>query len=221
MKRALMAVLVVAVCMAFASGCGKGDDGPGPSTKIKKAKTPVQTLRNMQASMVTGNQKAFIECFDATAQEKEGLKLFCEFVSVAVAFDAAMKKEYGEEAEASGQGMKGSEDMRDTKWLDDAKVDIKGDEATVTRSGDANPVNLVKKGGVWKIKGTSLMGKDLDADSIEKRNTFFRTMIDAQKAGMAKIGKEGYTAKKVQAEVQAAMFGGMMKNMPTMPEVNR
>ena len=235
MRRALLAALAVAVCGALVAGCGKGDEGAagapteggattgaaaggGSAAEIKKATTPQQTMQNMQAALMAGDQEAFVACFDVTAEEEKSLAQFCEFVGVTVAFEEALKKEYGATAAPAGPGSAGLDELKDAKWLDEAKVDVSGDTATITKQDGKNPVELVKDGGVWKVKGANFAGQSTSAEDAQKRDAFFRAMIDSHKAAMAKIGQPGYTAQKVRAEAAGGMFGAMMQGLPKPPE---
>ena len=192
-QMALMVVLLAAVAI-FAVGCGD-----------KKADTPKQAMENMQEALLEGDSDAFVACFDATEDEKKVLASMCDFLSTMHKFQEAMKKAYGEDA-VNEKG----DDLADKKWLEEITVKIDGDKATVMKKGESKPMNLVKKDGAWKIVPDDM----LPQEDVDKALKMFEVMAKAHKDQMGNIGKDGYTAEKINEELGNAMMKAMMGNMP-------
>ena len=209
MKKNVLRVAILMGCILLVAGCGGGG---GPT---KKADTPEQALANMRLAVLDGDKDALVNCFEATAKQKEMLEAFSEFTIAASKFEQKMKKVYGEEAvkqamSSRKQGMQ----LDDENWLDEVKIKTKGDTATAVRKGESQVWHLVKKDGVWKIDVTSMMvmGKGESDKDIEQATKMFQTMVKVVNDVKPKIGQAGYTAKKVNDELSQAMMMAMMQS---------
>ena len=188
-----IAVVLLAGVMVFAAGCGS-----------KKASTPKEALKNMQKALVDGDSEAFVACFDASENQKKVLGSMCDSISTMSKFSKAMKKAYGKDAVKSKD-----DDLADEKWLEDITVKIDGDKATATSKERAKPMHLVKKDGEWKILASDLLPEDQMKD-VDQAMKMFKAMAKAYEDVMPKIGKEGYTAQKINEEAGKALMDAMM-----------
>jgi len=174
---------------------------------------------NFQAALRTGNKKAFVDCFDASAQQEEVLGALMEFISAMRAFREAMEEEYGAGAFAdspAGMPMPGTDDEQ---WIEKAEIKVAGDTATVTAPGEKGALELVRKGGVWKLK-TRNLGEDVaamgEADA-GRAVRVFNGMAKAVRETTKKVGKAGYSAEKINQELGVAMMAVMMQEAMKKP----
>jgi len=211
MGRIAALALAVLICAGLAAGCKKGAESGAP--KIERATTPQQTLENMQAALLSGDSKAFADCFEASGEEAKALGAFAEFMCAAAEFSQAMEKAYGKEATGDSPLGGAQAQLTDKSWLDAVEITQEGDTATVTAEGESTPLTLVRTEGVWKIQMESMTGEaggmePGDADDAVK---MFGAMAQAMRSSMNNIGKPGYTAEKINQEVGMAMMAAMMQ----------
>lgn len=166
----------------------------------------------MVKAMQDGDSEAFVACFDATEDQEKFLGVMCEMVSTSIKFEEAMVKEYGEDAVNKGGSKSNLDDFKDDKWLDDIEIKIDGDKATAIKKGEKEPLNLVKKDGGWKIVAEDMAGENQMKD-LDKALKMFEAMIKVTKDATDKIGKDGYTAEKINKEMGEAMMAAMMAGM--------
>ncbi len=204
-------LMLIAVCSLVVAGCS--------SSTTKSADTPKQALENMRQAMLNSDADAFAACFDATEKQAELLKEMCGVFGKMISFQKAMVKEYGEDVVQGNKITGPMGDFEDDKWLDDATVEIDGDKATVTK--DNNPAKLVKKDGAWKIDIATMTGSkdNVSDEDMAKVAKMMSAMGDAMDSAQKNIGKEGYTAEKINQEMGQAMMKAMMggMEMPTPP----
>jgi len=215
MRRCILTALAICVCIAAVAGCKKkAEEGAmGGPAQVKRATTPEQTFKNMQAALLAGDKVAFVECFDVSGREADMLGAIAEFVGVSIRFEQAMKKAYGEDALRSSQRSEPLEAWKKSSSLEGAKITIEGDTATVTKAGEATPLHLVRREGVWRIRAGEFLGgaqapggQDLDA-AVK----MLSAMTKALKSVMTRIGEPGYSAEKINREVGAAMMAAMLE----------
>jgi len=187
-------ILAVIACLSvsLSAGCSK------------KASTPKEALKNMVKAMQDGDSEAFVACFDATEDQEKILGVLCELTSATMKFEEAMVKEYGEDAVKQGGSKSNLDDFKDDKWLEDVEIKIDGDKATATRKGQKKPLNLVKKDGEWKIDAGD-MADEKQMKDMDKALKMFESMTKATKDATGKIGKDGYTAEKINKEMYEEM----------------
>ena len=134
----------------------------------------------------------------------------CEMTSITMKFEDAMKKEYGEDAVEQIGPKGGLDEIRDETWLDKVEIKIDGDKATAVKEGESDPLNMVKKDGVWKISADAMLPPEGIKDA-DKTSKMFETMAKVYKDATANIGKEGYTAEKIKQEMGEAMMKAMVE----------
>jgi hypothetical protein len=197
-------------------GCGdKKEDAskegaPAPAAiALAKATTPELAMKNIQQALLAGDNEAFVTCFKATEKEKEMLAMVGDMTTSMLTFQNAMEKEYGEEGK---KGMGSSVgDMRKDNWADSFDVTIEEDSATATpKDGKGKKLELVKVNDAWLLTAPS-MGKEFSSDEErEKSLAQLKVMTDVIKGAQEKVGKEGYTAKKINEEMMMEMMAIMM-----------
>ncbi len=200
MKCKTMLAVMVCLSVSLSAGCSK------------KASTPKEALENMAQAMRDGDSEAFVACFDATEDQEKILGVMCEMMSTMMKFEEAMVEEYGEDAVKKDGSKNNFGDLKDDKWLEDVEIKIDGDKATATKKGEGKPMNLVKKDGGWKIAAEDMAGENQTKD-MDKALKMFEAMTKAMKDATGKIGKDGYTAEKINQEMGAEMMKAMMSGM--------
>ncbi len=204
MKCKTMLAIIACLSVSLSAGCSK------------KASTPKEVLENMAEAMQDGDSEAFVACFDATEDQEKLLGATCEMMSAMIKFEEAMVKEYGEDAVKKSGSKSNFSDFKDDKWLEDLEIKIDGDKATATKKGDKEPMNLVKKDGGWKIDAKD-MADEKQMKDLDKALKMFEAMANVTKDATDKIGKDGYTAEKINKEMGEDMMKAMMANMPKEP----
>lgn len=197
-------------------GCGdkkeetSKEGGPAPATCVlAKATTPKLAIKNLQQALLSGDNEAFVTCFKATEKEKEMLAMVGDMTTSMLTFQNAMEKEYGEEGK---KGMKNSlGDMRKDNWADSFDVTIEEDSATATpKDGKGKKLELVKVNDAWLLTAPS-MGKEFSSDEErEKSLAQLKVMTDVIKGAQGNVGKEGYSAEKINKEMMMEMMTVMM-----------
>lgn len=196
-------VIVAGICVLLFAGCSK------------KASTPKEALKNMGEALREGDKDAFVACFDANEDQKKMLGAMCEFVDVTVKFEEAMIKAYGKDAVKGGKKSP-LDEFKDDKWLDEVEIKIDGDKAIATKKDEKKPLNLVKKDGAWLISAGDMIPPD-EMKDMDKALKMIGVMMKAVKDATGNIGKEGYTAERINQEIGAAMMKAIMENMGNQP----
>ena len=200
MKCKMMLAVIACLSVSLSAGCSK------------KASTPKEALENMAEAIRDGDSEAFVACFDATEDQEKFLGVMCELTSAMMKFEEAMVDEYGEDAVKKGGSKSNLDDFKDDKWIEDVEIKIDGDKATATKKGQKKPLNLVKKDGGWKIDAGD-MADEKQVKDLDKALKMFDAMIKATKDATDKIGKDGYTAEKINKEMGEEMMKAMMAGM--------
>jgi len=166
--------------------------------------TPMQALKNFQAAMLSGDKNAIADCVEGSEKHMEFLAATSEMSTVAIRFQDAMKAAYGDDA-VRGAGPTPFD-------IEGFKIKIDGDTAVATKPGET--LKLVKKGGLWKIDANTIMS-EAELEEAFQAMGMMKAMMEAHKGVMGKIGKEGYSAEKINQEVNKAMGEAMRSSMPT------
>lgn len=215
MKKTLFLIVLAGICSAFLAGCGDGGTGGGTGEAPKKADTPEQALKNMALAVQRGDAQAFADCFEATEQEKKILVSLGEFMSATGELQKAVTETYGKAAAEDVAGSQQGPDFYDQDWLEKLNIKINDAKATVTEKG-SKVFELVNKAGVWKILPEGMFGSGPGspaAEDVEQAVKMFQGMAKIMGDAKAKVGKEGYTAKRIKDEIGAAMFKMLQPQM--------
>ena len=198
--RAMQWTLALALTAALLVGCG-----------TKEADSPEDAVQLMAKSLQDNDKDQFmavIECEDESVAEA-----FFEFGATATTFAEKMQAEYGEEAYDSP--------VPTDEDIEEMKIKVDGDKA-VAEKGD---MKFVKTDAGWKIH-LEMKGQG-SPQSPEMAKKMFGAMQKAMEEQMDNIGKEGYTADKIEQAIGKAMMGVMAEAMqeqmqngmqPPMPE---
>jgi hypothetical protein len=186
-----------AACAAImaASGCGP-----------QKAKTPRQALENMRQALVYGNGKRFAECYVADAEQKKFIAAACDYLKVSAEFEKKLSAAYGTNAMqgASARSRNIFIQLAKGKTLDDMQIKSDAATATATWTNLSPPLSLVKEAGLWRIRIDGL-APPFANDMAEALATTV-ALTDFTKQGIAKIGKPGQSAAKIQEDIRMAML---------------
>lgn len=167
-------------------------------------KAPRQALHEMARSVNAGNRAAFMECVYFRKNQKPFVSGFFELTQAMNQFKAKMEKTHGPDA-VKGSRLSGL--APSIKEIDSVKIRVTGDSALATTPGQAKPIRLVKKNGKWLIDLSSDFPAGKDAAKVNAR---IKGMKGAVAKVSQKIGKPGYTAKKINKELEGAVMGAMM-----------
>ncbi len=215
MKRAMLWLVVVSA-LALAGGCGKDKNGESESRSRSKplpeADTPKQVVTNMHTALRNGNKDALVACFDAAPEEKELLEAAADFILEVKAFQDAMVDAYGRESvEGDNEELVA---MFQSDWVDKMTFEITGDTATATHPDEDEPLELVRKDGVWKVKVDKLqVGAEDENEDPAEAIKMMEGMVKIYRETRPNVGAEGYTAERVKEELSTRMMQLMMKHM--------
>jgi len=220
MRRILVALAAFGLIWAI-SGCDKDGKKPTTPSGAQPAKppadsakpappgpaaTPQEAVKNWKKAIDAGDQAAFLAVFDLPAEAKEAMTDIFPLVQESYQTEEALKKAYGKEA--------GLKTGPTTDWKFDGADDaacytIQGDKATYASKAGGKKINLVKINGAWKIKLDDLP----TAEQAQALKKMLPVMTKVIKACRENIGKPGYTADKINKELDEEMEKAMMAAM--------
>jgi len=122
---------------------------PAVAQDTKGQDTPRATVRKLVDALKAGDRTKFIECFDATEERKPLLQAAADMIFEMKALDDVCTKTFGDEWNASGGGF-GRNPFKDLD-ADGADIAVDADKATVKFKTGPGEMQMVRKGGVWKI----------------------------------------------------------------------
>jgi hypothetical protein len=182
-----IAVLLTASLMLVV-GCG-----------APEAKTPKDAAMNFVKSIHNSDKALFLASVDI--EDTELAEAMFDTMAPMIDFAKAFEAEYGKD---KMEGMS----MDDIPTVDDVeKMEIKedGDKATGTLAGKDDPIQLIKKDGVWKVDMSKDMPSAKERDQVLK---MAKGMGDAVEKAKERIGKD--SAEDVMKAFGAAMMAVMM-----------
>jgi hypothetical protein len=197
----LSALLIVALML---TACGGG------------MSTPEETLKTFVTAIKDGDGQKAASCVD---QSTAGGKVFgtmmakiTELKKVTDEFTEAAVAKWGEEVrekieKEQDQPAKEFEEMLEK--LDQVKVEIKDDKATLTMPDSDKPMEMVQKDGKWLIVAPM---KDEEAKEAEGMMKMFDAMVNVLKEAVKDIetAKDYEEVKeKMGAKMMEVMMGGM------------
>lgn len=217
MHKILVAMAAFGLVWVF-SGCKGADKKPTtpsgtqtakpapPDVKAPPAATPQEAIKNWKKAIDAGDQAAFVAVFELTGDTKEAMTDIFPLVKESFETEVAMQKAYGKDAALKG-GPTG--DWKFEGADDPACYTIEGDKATYASKAGGKKINLVKIGNVWKIKLNDIPS----AEQAKALKQMLPAMCKAFKACRENIGKPGYTADKINKELDEEMEKAMMAAM--------
>ncbi len=185
----------------------------GRAATEKEAQAMLRTLTDAIGALKSGDKALFVGEFDVEPKNKVLLEMLFDFIVGMRGFEADMKKTYGEDAMKT-MDIKGSQKGLDIftleEWKEDIQFKVQDDKGVATVKGQTKPMNLVKKGDKWLMVMEQLSIEDKDREMFLQ---MMKSMMGVFNSARAKIGKEGYTAKKIGDEMKLDMMGAMFKGM--------
>lgn len=203
MKRLMMTSVLIAA-VAVMAGCGKDRD-------VKKASAgPAEVLDQMTVALLDGNKDEFLSYYQASAAQKQALIGMFDFSQAGMAFRDKFIAAYGQDAwdtfqSDASQGA--SMSLPERYNPDEVTVDIDGDAAMVTATDEPQPLQLVRKNGVWLIDAESMVGPDGQAAKI---GTLMSKMAEIIRDYTNVIGQPGMTPEQLDEEMGMAFLQAMM-----------
>ena len=173
---------------------------PGP------AATPQAAIQNWKKAIDAGDQAAFVAVFELTGAAKQAMEDIFPLVKESFEMEGAMQKAYGKDAALKG-GPTG--DWKFDGADDAACYTIEGDKATYASKAGGKKIPLAKIDGAWKIKLTDIPS----AEQAKALKQMAPAMCKVMKACRENVGKPGYTADKINKELDDEMEKAMMAAM--------
>ena len=93
------------------------------------------------------------------------------------------------------------ERLTDERWIENINFKVSGDKATCIVQPEQSTKHFVKKDGGWKIVADDVTG--LSDEGV----MLLSIAAEVYRAAMEKIGREGYTAKKIFEELDLPRRG--------------
>jgi len=198
-------ILTIFVVSLIFSGCSKKQDS---------AATPKDAVSKLFEGMLEFDKSKFTGSLTGTKTELKAASVFMDYMIALRDFKQAVIDKYGTSGWAHFEnkgGAKLSLDMTDNRdQLDSMKVEIDGDKAVCTMTGEAKTVNLLRKNGVWYVNVSDVVttgGVDL-----EKFIGTWTKMAELIKAKQQRIGQPGVTAQSLDMELGNEMMPILMGN---------
>ena len=194
MRRLMNILLWVLIASFTLAGCGGGQD---PSRMPQD--TPRRALEKMERAVEVGNTEAFLECWEATPEQRDLLSATMDMVVARRNLEEAAVETFGKQAwESAGRkyGMKQQpKDPIGMLKFDRMEVSIEGDNATVT-SGQEKPRKLVRRDGVWRVTSVGLS----EGEALQRTIDMMKGMRAAMTAALAEV-KRGASARAVRRKL--------------------
>jgi len=213
-----MTMLLLIGVGLLVAGCGSDDDGngddgngddakgggtsrgSGASTRADAGATAanavVEALKSFKAAMLSGDKNAIAGCIEGSDKHIEFFAATSDVLAVISRYQDAMQAAYGDDVIRGGG--------RRPFDIEGVEIKIDGDTAVAAKPGSDDVMKLVKKGGLWKIDANAMMPEE-KLEQASQTMGMMKAMAEAQKGVMGKIGKEGYSAEKINEEVNKAM----------------
>ncbi|NBB94696.1 MAG: hypothetical protein GVY16_03050 [Planctomycetes bacterium] len=210
----LVGVLALAGCGDEESDDGGGNGGHrdgGNGEAAAPANAPKAVCMNFIKAVHTGNQELFLDSLAYEDRDEEMLVAMFGFLSATQKLQTKALDAYGPQGAAllvKDTNFPSMADVEETITIEES-----GDTATATMPDQDEPMELIKVDGVWKAK---LPGKDLPpAENRPQAIAMMNAMAAVMNEAIGNIGKEGYTAEKVEQEMKAAMMENMQNQQPS------
>lgn len=184
-----LAGVVILATTIVAGGCSKA------------AATPKEAVTNMAKGMEKNDKDLFMASIYAGDGNQELVEAMFNATTGLAAFSKDMEKAYGKDAIP---GMARSSPLLSDDDL--AKMEIKedGDKATAKFPTGKSTLQLIKKDGKWLVDASKDLPPAADRNDIIKS---MKKVTEAMAKVRPNIGKSGYTAQKINEEMQKAMQG--------------
>jgi hypothetical protein len=214
--KTFLAVLVSAAALAMivAGGCKKDESPPPGNTAPGSAggaadSGPRTAAKDMYSRLFEGTRAQFLSCFWGTESDLKSVGTLFDFNRSSLDFREAFIKAYGQAAWPSGRN--GPDDPAKEQWarlneIDRSDQTIDGDQATLTNimrgAEKQNPMELIKTGGTWKVKASSLRPTGPNGDkALAAMAGMASLMVKYQRA----VGKPDIKPEDILYELKRAL----------------
>ena len=167
----------------------------GPEMPIqlmqRKVASPREALENMAKALRYGNKYDFVACFDVSDEQARKLEALAGLRIAQSRFFRALMNAYGQGAVEKHI----RERLTDETWIEKVTFDVSGDKATCIIKPEQSTKHFVKKDGSWHMVAEDVAG--LSNEEV----MLLSIAAEVYRAAMEKIGRQGYTAKKILEEL--------------------
>lgn len=189
----LMLILTAAIALG---GCrGKKSESSSENIPVG-GETPKQALLNIVKGFDDENVKLIKASIYVPDEIREFANSMLDSRAAMVQFYKDLEAAYGEEADEYKVSMK-DENLPSIEEVEKLTIEKEGDKATATRE-NKRPIKFIKKDGRWFVDLTDKMPKE----NLKELTISSRTVVELLDKHSHKIGKEGYTAKKIMEEIE-------------------
>jgi len=209
-------VLLVAVGAALVlGGCGgkketKKEDKPDAAPV---AKMPQAIVAMMADARLGSSENAFVNCFDATADQKKAVGAIYRLGKAMQQFREMFLDDYADQGAllaelpfgsfvADGQMILGAAEAQQLKAAKITQKDKDAKEATCPLPGSELTLKLVKKKDAWLVDASTFLPKVRPADKVAA--LLGKLAAELQTAGK-RIGTEGVTPKTIVEDLKTKL----------------
>jgi hypothetical protein len=211
------AVLVSAVLLAIlvAGGCKKDESPPPPNNASPPPASgsldsgPRAAAKNMYSLLFDGTKAQFLSCFWGTEPDLKSVGTLFDFNRSSLDFRNAFIQAYGKAAWPSGRNGPDDparEQQARLNEIERSDLKIDGDQATLTNimrgAEKQNPMELIKTGGTWKVKASSLRPTGPNGD---KALAAMAGMASLMSKYQRAVGKPGIKPEDILYELKRAL----------------
>lgn len=194
-----------------AAPAAKGTEA-APAVIKKDLSSPKSAIKTFVQALANGDVEMAKAAAISNDSQGQMIELMAKMTGGMKKLTDAATAKFGEAGEEiTGQKMKMEDNL---KQIDDAKIEVKGDEATIISQDQKSPVTLKKVNGEWKVDIASMPNVDRIAEAAPMINA----MANAASATTADINADKYkTVDEAKAAFRSKMMAAMMASMPQHP----
>lgn len=181
--------VLLAASLLVVVGCG-----------TPEAKTPKDAAVNFVKSLHSGDKDLFLA--SVSIDDKELAEAMFDTMAPMLDFAKAFEAEYGKD---KMEGMNLGDIPTVAEVTDKLEIKEDGDKATGKLPGKDDPIELIKKDGIWKVDLAKDMPSAAEREQVMK---MAKAMGDAVGKAKERIGKD--SAEDVMKALGAAMMAAMM-----------
>jgi hypothetical protein len=171
--------------------------------------SPKAAAKSLVNAVEAGDGKAVRKIMLAEGPEQEKLAdAFSDLIIAGHKLTEAARAKFGSAGDELGQGMITKDDIAS---IESAKVEEKGDRATLTIPGQSKPMSFQKKDGNWELVVMEFAGAAPEA--IVKQRALLAAVTHALDEAADEITSGRYTnVNDAKAAVTAKLNNAMVKN---------
>ena len=155
---------------------------------------------------MNGNGKRFAECYVADAPQKKFLVAACGYLKVSAEFERKLTAAYGTKAMERGNARSRNifNQLAKGRSLDEVRIKTEAETATATLTNCLPALVLAKQDGSWRIRVDGLAPPF--ANDMAEALATTAALTEFTKQAIAKIGKPGQSAAKIQEDIRTAIL---------------